>query len=156
MDTETDKSSKNQPQEAEGFRHNLAIGRCLLGDGAWPLAPARGRFSARVDLAMGRYQLLAVGHPAPWSAEYANPLKSRYDVEYRQVALCIVSRSEVDCVEACDAVSASAANAKYNRDIFTECYEDATKAGNKKGASCNPQINCRIRIGGPRLKTVLG
>jgi hypothetical protein len=98
----------------------------------WPFATARGRFSAKVDLALGNYRLLAVGLPAPWSAEYARLLKSKYGVQYRQVALCIVSTSEVEYVRAYDAVSASAANARHNRDIFTECYEEAKKSWEQK------------------------
>jgi hypothetical protein len=98
----------------------------------WPFAPTRGRFSARVDLALGNYRLLVVGLPAPWSHEYAQLLKSRYGVEYRQEALCIVSSSEVDYVRAYDAVSVSAVEAKYNRDIFSECYEEAKKSWEQK------------------------
>ena len=52
-------------------------------------------------------------------------LKERYGIEYRQIALCIVNRSTRNYADSYDQLSASAAKAKFHRDVFKETADDA-------------------------------
>src|SRR5437867_3902378 len=78
----------------------------------WISAGLRGRLMARYDLARGHYRVLAYGLPPPGVVEYRQLLRERYGVEYRQVALCIVSPSLISYADAYDGVSAAAINRK--------------------------------------------
>ena len=74
----------------------------------WISAGLRGRLMARYDLARGHYRVLAYGLPPPGVVEYRQLLRELYGVEYRQVALCIVSPSLISYADAYDGVSAAA------------------------------------------------
>lgn len=93
-------------------------------------APLRGRLLARFDIARGHYELLGYGLPSPRHAEYARLLRERYGIEYRPVALCIVSPTLVSYVDNYNRVSTAAANRKFGHDVFREC---ADETGNKPG-----------------------
>jgi len=49
-------------------------------------APVRGRWAAHSDLARRHYKILAYGLPPADVGEYKAILKSRYGIEYQQVA----------------------------------------------------------------------
>jgi hypothetical protein len=91
----------------------------------WPFPETRGRLAAKFDLAVGNHKILAAGMPVFWRPEYAQLLKTRYGIEYRQVALCIVSESEIAYVRAYDDVSEAAATRRFHRDVVKQCYEEA-------------------------------
>jgi hypothetical protein len=95
---------------------------------AWSAsASARGRLVAHFDIAPGHYELQGYGLPVPWRTEYAGLLQSRYGVNFRIAALCIVSRSLVSYVDSYDEVSMRAVNRKFGHDVFKECAEEARK-----------------------------
>src|SRR5947209_2579126 len=76
-------------------------------------APLRGRWAARSDLAHGHYRVLGYGLPPAGVYEYKDLLQRRYAVEYRQVAFCTVRLSTRSYVDAYDAVSGAAIQAKF-------------------------------------------
>jgi hypothetical protein len=105
-----------------------AVAVICLGIAAWNMsASIRGRIHAHFDVALGHYKILGYGSPTPWRREYVRLLKERYGVEFHEEALCIVSTSLVDYVDAYDEVSEAAANRKFGRNIFEETAEDARK-----------------------------
>lgn len=113
----------------------LAIGVVLayliaLFLGVDPIASQRGRLAARLDLAFGHYEIRGYGLPVPYSNEYARLLQERYGIHYRQAALCIVSESLRDYVDAYDSIMAAAAERKFGKDIFRESFEEARQHWN--------------------------
>lgn len=88
-------------------------------------ASLRGRLVASFDVAVGRYELLGYGLPPPYRDDYVRLLRERYGIEYRQEALCLVSKRLVDYVDAYDSVSVAAAQRKFGHDIFTETIDEA-------------------------------
>jgi len=106
----------------------LAFGAIVLLVIAWyASASIRGRWVARLDLARGRYVVLGYGLPPRGVAEYKQILQDRYGVEYRQVALCIVSQSLVSYADAYDQVSVAAIESKFGQDVFKKSWEDAER-----------------------------
>ncbi len=107
----------------------VAVVVCLVLSAVfWSVsAPVRGRLTARFDIAQGHYTVLGYGLPVPWRNEYARLLRERYGIEYRVVALCIVSETLVAYVDNYNGVSAAAANRKFGHDVFTECAGEAQK-----------------------------
>jgi len=91
-------------------------------------APVRGQLDARFEIARGHYEVLGYGLPAPWRAEYVRLLRERYGIDFRPVALCIVSRTLVAYVAGYNGESTAAANRKFGHDVFEECVEDARKS----------------------------
>ena len=95
---------------------------------AWDAsASLRGRLAARMDLARGRYAILAYGLPPGESEEYARLLKERYGIEYRQVALCLVSPELVAYAGSYNKLSVAAAESRFHRGLFRETDEDAQR-----------------------------
>jgi hypothetical protein len=90
-------------------------------------ASARGELVARYDISRGHYEVQGFGLPVPWRPEYARLLQERYGIEFRTVALCIVSTELVAYVESYNGVSTAAANRKFGHDIFKEFSEEARK-----------------------------
>ena len=88
-------------------------------------APIHGQLDARFDIARGHYEVLGYGLPAPWRAEYVRLLRERYGINFRTVALCIVSRTLVAYVEGYNGESTAAANRKFGHDVFKECVAEA-------------------------------
>jgi hypothetical protein len=106
----------------------LAFGAIVLLIVAWfESASARGRWVARFDLARGHYVVLGYGLPPRGVAEYKQILQERYGVEYRQVALCIVSRSLVSYADAYDEVSTAAIESRFGHDVFKESWDEANR-----------------------------
>jgi hypothetical protein len=95
---------------------------------AWDAsASLRGRLAARMDLARGRYVVLAYGLPPGGSDEYARLLKERYGIEYRQVALCLVSPELVAYADSYNKLSVAVAENRFHLDVFRETWEDAQR-----------------------------
>jgi hypothetical protein len=106
----------------------LAFLAVVLLTVAWfESASIRGRWAARFDLARGHYAILGYGLPPAAVAEYKQILRERYGVEYRQVALCIVSHSLVSYADAYDEVSEAAIRQKFGQDVFKNSWDEATK-----------------------------
>lgn len=106
----------------------LAFGAIVLLAFAWfESASARGRWVARFDLARGHYVVLGYGLPPRGVVEYKQILQQRYGVEYRQVALCIVSQSLISYADAYDKVSAAAIESKFGQDVFKASWDEANK-----------------------------
>lgn len=55
-------------------------------------------------------------------------LKARYGIQYRAVAGCVVSRSQMDFVAAYNNVSATAIGRKFGRDVVRETENEAFAA----------------------------
>ena len=106
-----------------------AMALICLGIAAWNTSTSiRGRIQAHFDIARGHYKILGYGLTRAWQGEYVRLLKERYGVEYHEEALCIVSKSVVDYVDAYDEVSKAAANRKFGRNIFEETAGDARRS----------------------------
>jgi len=102
-----------------------SIGSALLIVWHWPLAANRGRLSARLDIAIGRPQILTYGIVTPTHNEYARLLKDRYGIKTRAVAGCIVSSSLVTYVSSYNEETRTAELNRFGHDIFTETREQA-------------------------------
>jgi hypothetical protein len=128
----------------------VSIATCLvLGALLWSLsAPVRGQLVARFDTAREHYELLGYGLPGPGRAEYARLLRERYGIEYRPVALCIVSPTVVAYVDNYNGVSTAAANRKFGHDVFKECAEEARKklAGGQSATGPLDRIRAKTAV----------
>jgi hypothetical protein len=99
----------------------------------WPFPAARGRFAAHLDLAVGNYRIMRYGLSIA-DREYTGLLKQRYNIDSKRVAFCIVSRSLVDYADSYNEISEAAANKKFGRDVFSECFQEARKTWEKRRA----------------------
>ena len=103
----------------------VAIGLLIV---AWyASAPTRGRWAARFDLARGHYVILGYGLPPRGVVEYKQILRARYGVEYKQVALCIVSESLVSYADAYNDVSGAAIKSRFGQDVFKKSGDEADR-----------------------------
>ena len=93
-----------------------------------PEPSIRGERDARSDIARGHYVQLGYGLATPWTPEYVRLLRERYGVEYRTVAGCVVSESELLYFHAYNAVSTAAANRKFGHDVFEKSAEESRKS----------------------------
>ena len=86
----------------------------------WNLTAAvRGSIIARLDVARGSYRILAYGFPMFESQEYEQVLGKRYGIDYRQVALCIVSETTPTYADSYNSVSLPAIKSKFgSRALF--------------------------------------
>ncbi len=87
---------------------------------------------ARFDIARGHYSVLGYGLPPRGVTEYQQILQQRYGIEYKQVALCIVSESLVSYVDAYNGVSGAAIKRKFGPDVFKQSRDEATKRWQEK------------------------
>ena len=111
------------------------IGVGLLLVAWWLLASVRGYVVARFDVARGHYDVQSFGLPAKWRPDYARLLRERYGIEHHTVAGCVVSESLVSYVSAYNAVTKTAAERKFGRDVFAECAADARKAWEERSVA---------------------
>jgi hypothetical protein len=107
----------------------LPIGGYWIWSGS---AALRGRWIASHDLGHGHYRILAYGLPPAGVAEYRDLLGRRYGVEYRQVALCIVSGPLVSYADAYNGVSVPAIERKFGPDVFRKTWDEATRVWKDK------------------------
>jgi hypothetical protein len=106
----------------------IVLAALVLFAVAWDASAAiRGTLAARMDLARGRYVVLAYGLPPAESEEYARLLKERYGIEYRQAALCLISPELVAYAGSYNKLSIAAAESRFHRDLFRETREDAQR-----------------------------
>jgi hypothetical protein len=112
----------------KGIAAISAFGAFLVFCWFWDLsASIRGHLDARIDVNLGRYQLLGYGLPSPSRPEYVRCLRERYKIDFRPVAECLVSESLVSYVNDYDSVLEEATRRKFGRDVFQECSDDADK-----------------------------
>jgi len=100
----------------------------ILWSVVWSVtASARGELITRYDISRGHYEVQGYGLPVPWRPEYSRLLHERYGIEFRTVALCIVSTELVAYADSYNGMSTAAANRKFGHDVFKECAEEARK-----------------------------
>jgi hypothetical protein len=125
------------PQQSFIKRHRMLIAIAvliLLIIGWWFSAYPRGMLVAWIDQARGHHEMQVYGLPAPWSHEYAQLLKSGYGVEIHAVAGCVVTNQLVSFVDGYNAVSVSRIEARFGKDIFAECADEARIAWEREHA----------------------
>jgi len=93
--------------------------------GWWLLAYPRGMLGASFDNARGHYEIQVFGKPPPWESELARLLQTRYGVEIKSVAACIVTDQLVNYIEGYNAVSRSRIETRLGKDVFAECAREA-------------------------------
>lgn len=93
-----------------------------------PVPRICGYLAAENDVHHGQYRLLGYGLPPPGMPRYVRMLKARYGIQYRAVAGCVVSRSQMDFVAAYNNVSATAIGRKFGRDVVRETENEAFAA----------------------------
>jgi hypothetical protein len=103
----------------------IAIGIVSLYSLWYCTAYPRGMLAAHIDHERGRHEVQVIGYPCPWESEYDSLLRSRYGVELRTVAGCVVSEDLCWYVSGYNSVSRRLANERYGKDIFAECAADA-------------------------------
>lgn len=90
-----------------------------------------GWLAACVDLAHGRYVILSgrsLGQPPPWNAGYDRLLTQRYNVEDREVWVCLENCGWMsDYIDGYNAISMGAIKRKFGRDVFQETAMEASK-----------------------------
>jgi hypothetical protein len=90
-------------------------------------AAVRGRLSARIAIASGHYRLLGYGLPGFEREEYVRLLRTRYGVEFEEIAKCIVSRSLVAYADAYNSISGEAIEKKFGHNVLENTFEDARR-----------------------------
>ncbi len=85
----------------------------------------RGMLVAWADHARGHYEVQTYGYPMPWAWEYRRLIQDRYGVEVHSVAGCVVTEDLVQYVRGYNDVSRSRIQARFGKDIFAECAEEA-------------------------------
>lgn len=119
----------------------------------WQTCPGiHGRLAANWDLARGRPQRLAVGLPATWAKDAERLLLNRYGIETRRVAGCVVTERLLCFVAAYNEVSRKSALAKYGRDVFRECFEDAEEMEWRRMGLSPAEIHVRKSLRSERYK----
>ena len=110
------------------WRIVAAIALLLAVVGWWYSAYPWGMIAAWVDGIRGHDKIKALGLPSPWAWEYAQLIKQRYGVEIEAVAGCVVTRDQVWYVDGYNSVARPRIVARYGKDIFAECAEEARAA----------------------------
>ncbi|MDB5306327.1 MAG: hypothetical protein JWO38_529 [Gemmataceae bacterium] len=100
----------------------------ILAVGWWFSAYPRGMLAAWADHSRGHYELKGIGLPPPWAGEYARLVLDRYGVAVNSVAGCVVTQDLVWYVDGYNVVSKSRIQARFGKDIFAECAEEARAA----------------------------
>ncbi|MEI8290228.1 MAG: hypothetical protein WCH99_12220 [Verrucomicrobiota bacterium] len=77
----------------------------LFGSGDPKAAYRDGRAEAQRDIAGGKIVLKTYGLPAAWSEMYRSNLSSRYQIESRPVAGCVVTEALVESVKGYNEIS---------------------------------------------------
>lgn len=117
---------------------SAAVGGLILWSVIWSVtASARGELVAHYDISRRHYEVQGYGLPVPWRPEYARLLHERYGVNFRTVALCIVSTTLVAYVDSYNKVSTEAVNRKFGHDVFKECSEEARNSWEQAHKSAN-------------------
>lgn len=83
---------------------------------------------AWIDGLRGHDEVKAFGLPRLSAWESARLLNSRYGVETNRVAGCVVSQELVWYVHGYNFVAKSRVNARFAKDVFAECADDAESA----------------------------
>jgi hypothetical protein len=115
---------------------SMGIVYAFLAVLAWYIsAYPRGMLVACFDQARGHYEIQATGLPAPWRGETARLLQTRYGVELRTVAACLVPLDVEMYVSGYSAVSEPHMLAHFGKNVLAECKEEARIAYDKKNPS---------------------
>lgn len=88
---------------------------------------ARGATDARLDLAMGRYEIKMHGKPLPPSNSYwksCDLLYKRYGVGVSWERDCVVTLEEVEYVRGYNDASKQGIIRHFGKDVFAECERD--------------------------------
>ena len=131
-------STKQTPPVQQGFitrRRLLVAGGLLILAivGWWPTAYPRGMLVAWFDQVRGHYEIQVYGGPpAPWEGEWRRLTLERYGIEVNPVAGCVVTSDLVWYVDGYNAVSRTRIEARFGKDIFTECADEAKKAWDRE------------------------
>ena len=89
-------------------------------------ANVRGRMMARIDLSRGKCRVLTFGMGAPHPEE-AEMFRTRYGVELKAVAQCIVSPGLMEYVRGYNKVSREALRRKFGRDVVLSTFEEVER-----------------------------
>jgi hypothetical protein len=113
------------PRTALGWAKAVTAVLALLV--AWYFsAYPRGMLMACIDHARGHHELQVYGYPFyPERELYARLLGERYGVKLHAIAGCVVSEDLVWFAAGYNAISQCLLNARYGKDIFEECWEQA-------------------------------
>lgn len=118
----------------------IILAALLFVNWVWSLsASTRGRLAAQRDIRRGRYEVLGYGLPPASRDDYVRCLREQYGVQYRVVALCIVSESLVSYADSYNRVSSTAARQRFGRDIFQECAQEAERKWTDKRSKLSTQ-----------------
>jgi hypothetical protein len=97
----------------------------------WICAYPRGMIVACADGLRGHDELKVYGLPPPWDSEFRRLVSERYDVEINGVAGCVVTQELAWYVDGYNSVACARLQARFGKDIFTECENDARAAWQK-------------------------
>jgi hypothetical protein len=93
--------------------------------GSAPLANLRGDITARIDLAQGEMRILQYGLGSPADDEHKRLFKTRYGIEIKTVAGCVVSQDQAAYWDAYNAVMREAISRKYGSDVIDRTIAEA-------------------------------
>ena len=95
---------------------------CLLSPS---VAYSEGVLAARVNIYLGRYDVLGYGLPPPEREEFVQILKTRYGIRFRPIAECLISPDIVAYSNGYNRISFGAAEERFGWDIFEKAWNEA-------------------------------
>ena len=116
------------PQPAGAQSNSITAAPLAEAFPAGTNAYALGQAEAQRDLTNGLLEVKSYGDPAPATEDYAKILKTRYQVEFRTVAGCVVTPERVDNWRGYNDVMMGEIKRRYGKDALDQAWQDAQQA----------------------------
>jgi len=98
-------------------------------DGGDPKAAYQeGKAAAQQDIRRGKLVVKTYGLPAPWRGMYGSNLLSRYQIELRPVAGCVVTETLVQSVQGYNEVTEAEIERRYGKGLLERVAKEAEQA----------------------------
>lgn len=95
--------------------------------------------AAWIDGLRGHDEIQVYGLRRRSAGEFDRLLMSRYGVETNHVAGCVVSPELIRYARGYNSITRSRVNARFARDVFAECAEDAEASVDAVDAATSPR-----------------
>jgi hypothetical protein len=88
-------------------------------------AVSKGKFDAQADLRAGKLVIEQYGLPSPLNGEAEKLLRTRYGIQTRYVAGCMVSKEITQHAEGYNGVMEAEIVRRFGTDVFDRTYQEA-------------------------------
>lgn len=88
---------------------------------------SQGRSDAQADLRAGKLVVETAGMPMPGEDRYHELMKTRYGVEHRRVADCVLDDKTIAHMKAYNEVMSAEITKKFGEDVFARTIKEAER-----------------------------